>query len=68
MNNENALWLPPKSIRAILALMLTAATIVAVFQQVPIEFVALISNGASACWGLYFGEALASKANGKNST
>ncbi len=65
LNNENALWLPPKSIRAILALMLTAATIVALFKQVPIEYVAIISNGASMCWGLYFGEAIASKANGK---
>ena len=61
LNKENALWLPPKSIRAILAIMLTSATIVAVFQQVPIEFVAIISNGASACWGLYFGEALAER-------
>ncbi len=64
LNNENALWLPPKSIRAVLAIMLTTATIVAVFKQVPIEFVAIISNGASACWGLYFGEALA-KVNNK---
>ena len=64
-NEKHAFWLPPKSIRAILAIELTTATIVAVFMQVPIEFVALISNGASACWGLYFGEALAEKASGK---
>ena len=63
MNNEHALWLPPKSIRAILAIELTTATIVAMFMQVPIEFVALLSNGASACWGLYFGESLANKNN-----
>jgi len=62
MNNEkHALWLPEKSVRAILAIMLTTATIVAVFKQVPIEFVALLSNGASACWGLYFGERAAEK-------
>jgi len=57
MNNEkHALWLPENSIQAILAIMMTAATITAVFKQVPIEFVALLSSGASAAWGFYFGK------------
>lgn len=57
MSNEyEALWLPKNSIQAILAIMLTIATIAAVFKQVPIEFVALLSSGASATWGFYFGK------------
>ena len=64
MNNEHALWLPKNSVKAILAIMLTAATIVAVFKQVPVEFIALLSSGASACWGFYFGKTTSEEANG----
>jgi len=56
MNNNNALWLPENSVRAILAIMLTAAAIVSVFVKVPEGSMALLFGGAGTCWGLYFGK------------
>ena len=56
MNNKYALWLPKNSIKAILALMLTMAAIVAIFKQVPEGALALLFGSAGTAWGFYFGK------------
>jgi TRAP-type C4-dicarboxylate transport system permease large subunit len=53
LSNEQALWLPPGSIRAIIALSTTAASIACVFVLGYIPDALMIINGYSL--GFYFG-------------
>jgi len=57
MNNEGkyALWMPNGSIRAVLAITLTIAAVVAVFKPIAAEALAAIFGAAGTAWGLYFG-------------
>lgn len=57
MNSEgkHALWLPEGSIRAVLALVLTAAAVVSVFKAVSPEGMAALFGAAGAAWGFYYG-------------
>jgi len=63
MNNKYALWLPKNSIKAILALMLTMAAIVAIFKQVPEGALALLFGSAGTAWGFYFGKTTSEENN-----
>lgn len=54
MNHQEALWLPPGSVRAILALMLTAGLILGVFLHIPAEALAILAGPAGMVVQAYF--------------
>ena len=54
-NNSTPLWMPKNSIRAILALSLTAAFIASIFTKQDPDMVKLLFAGAGIAWALYFG-------------
>lgn len=55
MRRDQALGLPPGSVRAILAILLTAGLIGAVFAGLPDGQIAVISGAAGIALGGYFG-------------
>lgn len=54
MNPNEPLGLPRGSVRALLALGLTAAVVAGVFAQLPLESVAVIAGLATAAVAFYF--------------
>ncbi len=60
-NGKHALWLPENSIRAVLAITLTVATITGVLKQIPMEYITLLSGLTGFALGHYFGERAAEK-------
>ncbi len=55
-DDKHALWMPENSVRALLAFMLTTATIAAVLKQIPAEYVAMLSGFTGWALGDYFGK------------
>jgi uncharacterized membrane protein AbrB (regulator of aidB expression) len=64
MNHSESLWLPPGSVRALLALLAVLAVIVGAFLRLPTEYFTALVGIASAWGGYYFGSKGTGKAGG----
>ncbi len=57
MNTEGkyALWMPQGSVRALIAIGLTVATLAAAFEKLDLEVIKMMGTWSTIAWVFYFG-------------